>query len=141
MTALRQKPLKRFCNISQRSRVDENLESKRILVLASAMPKTGHPLNQFATPWPAEVLRRLRDDFSITTAEELISAAANSAPHLRSALELDLHRWNDLVQRAYDAVEPSIRDFLAEPLASPFGKGAVLNETENLPPDYQKYLG
>ena len=105
-----------------------------------AVQKSGHPLKQLTIPLSAELLDYLCEGFSITTAEELISATANGAIHLRSALDLKSDEWNDLVHRAYTAVEPSIRDFLAEPLASPFGKGAILNDIENLPPDYRIYL-
>jgi len=105
------------------------------------MQKTGQSLIQLTIPLPAEILDRLRDEFSITTAEELISAAAHRASHLRRALGLTPDQWIDLVLPAYEAVEPSVRDFFAEPLALPFGKGAVLNRTENLPADYQSYLG
>lgn len=104
------------------------------------MRKTGRPLDQLTVSLPIEILDRLREEFSITTAEELISAAANRASHLRRALDLSLNEWIDLVLPAYEAVEPAIRDFLAERLVLPFGKGAVLNETENLPRDYKNYL-
>ena len=105
------------------------------------MQKMGHPLNQFAIPLPAEILDHLCDEFSITTAEELVSASANCAAHLRNALDFPRHEWDDLVRLAYNAVEPSIRDFLAEPLVSPFGKGAVLCKSQNLPGEYLRYLG
>ena len=104
------------------------------------MRKTGQPLGQLTAPVPTGIIDRLRDEFSITTAEELISAAANRAAHLRRALDLTLDEWIALVLPAYEAVEPTIRDFLAERLVLPFGKGAVLNETESLPDDYPNYL-
>ena len=104
------------------------------------MQKAGQSLIWLTIPLPTEILDRLRDEFSITTAEELISAAANRASHLRGALGLTPDQWIDLVLPAYEAVEPSVRDFFAEPLASTFGKGAVLNKAENLPADYQSYL-
>jgi hypothetical protein len=105
------------------------------------MQKTGPSLIHLAIPLPTKILDRLRDEFSITTAEELVSAAANRASHLRRALNLTLDQWIDLLLPAYEAVEPTLRDFFAEPLASPFGKGAALNKTENVPADYQNYLG
>jgi hypothetical protein len=120
---------------------EEVLECDRLNSIASAMQKTGQSLTQLAITPPSEILNRLRDEFSITTAEELVSAAANRASHLRHALNLTLEQWIDLLLPAYQAVKPSVRDFFAEPLASPFGRGAVLNKTENLPADYQSYLG
>ncbi len=104
------------------------------------MQKMGHPLTQFAIPLPAVTLERLCDEFSITTAEELVSASANCAAHLRIALDFTRHGWDDMVRLAYNSVEPSIRDFLLAPFASPFGKGAVLCKNENLPGDYSRYL-
>ena len=104
------------------------------------MQKTGRPLNQLPISLPEEILDRLCDEFSITTAEELVSASANRASHLRIALGFTRHQWDDLVRLAYNDVEPSIRDFLTEPLATPFGKGAVLCKNQNLPGDYLRYL-
>ena len=105
------------------------------------MQKMGHPLNQLTIPLSAEILDRLGAEFSITTAEELVAASANRAAHLRNALNLTKQEWDDMVRLAYNAVDPSVRDFLAESLVSPFGKGAVLTRTEKLPDDYPTYQG
>ena len=86
------------------------------------------------------MLAELQNSFSINTAEELFAAAAASGDHLQDILGLDEFTWDEIMERVSDALDPNVRELLAEPLPSPYGKGAVLKRNAKLPVDYEKYL-
>src|SRR5437016_5367992 len=70
------------------------------------MVKPGHHLADFEVRVSENLLNGLQKQFSITTAEELIAANANSGQRLREALVADEKDWNNLLNLAGQAIGP-----------------------------------
>ena len=68
--------------------------------------KPGHALVDVAADFPESVLRGLRNDFSITTAEELISADRISGERLRESLAVDPSKWTALMKEVRAVLPP-----------------------------------
>jgi len=95
------------------------------------MKKPGHDLKDIAGHSPPNLLEGLQSRFSITTAEELISATAQSGDQLRKALAVGHKDWDYLVTIAGNVLGPEERQRLSTPIARK-PAGAVL---ERLTPD------
>ena len=81
------------------------------------MKKPGHYLADIAGQSPPNLLEGLQSRFAITTAEELISATAQSGDQLREALAVDHKDWDDLVTTAGNILGPEERQRLSGPMA------------------------
>jgi hypothetical protein len=66
--------------------------------------KPGHALAEIATDFPETLLEGLRKQFSITTAEELISADRISGDRLRESLAIEQSTWKDVIGRVLNVL-------------------------------------
>src|SRR5438874_7145579 len=99
------------------------------------MPKNGHQLSQLVPRFPAEVSRRLGEDFSIRTAEELLGlAVTQDLISFSRALAVTPESLKRALQIAREVVDPEFLREIDRP-ADRFATGARIDETFELPPE------
>lgn len=108
----------------------------RDCALSCGVQKAGQRLDELNVP--ASVLLALRDRFSISTAEELVSACAFGEERFREALSVDEHTWRSLLKNVRDSLPADLREQLEKPVRARFGKGAVLDR--KAPADLERFL-
>ena len=89
------------------------------------MQKPGSPLKGSITDLGGEVLTRLRDEFSITTVEELVSASTRGGDNLRLHLGLTPVKWASICDAARKFLSPETVSHLERPIPSRLPKGAT----------------
>lgn len=105
------------------------------------MNKSGHPLSGLTPQVSGELLRLLRERFSITTAEELVSATLVDGTSFRAALPVDESTWDRVVRDATSVIDEDMLEMLRAPVRTRYATGAVLTKRTALPPDAAKYRG
>lgn len=105
------------------------------------MQKQGLPLPTAIKDLGDAVLARLREEFSITTVEEFISASAHSGDHLRVHLCLTSEQWNKACQTGRSLLSSETAGRLQRPVHSRFAKGAALIPGLQPGSDLSRYLG
>jgi hypothetical protein len=91
------------------------------------LKKDGIQLHDILASSEEDCVRRLRDEFSITTAEELFCASLKRPDALRQHLNLTNEKWA-MLMRAIEAVLPlEVRRKLELPLTRHFAKGSRLH--------------
>ena len=80
----------------------------------------------------------LRTRFSISTAEEFVSAVARSGEALKKELVVENSVWEAAIKSAQIALPNEIRKALETPSPTRFGKGAVLASGASA--ELRKYL-
>jgi hypothetical protein len=103
--------------------------------------KSGHPLSGLTPQVSGELLRLLRERFSITTAEELVSATLVDGTSFRAALPVDESTWDRVVRDATSVIGQDMLEMLRAPVRTRFGTGAVRTKRAPLPPDAEKHQG
>jgi hypothetical protein len=86
--------------------------------------KPGHSLREIDR-FPVEVTDRLRDELSVTTAEEFVDLGNRMRGRLRSVLQLDDRLLRELLEAATDTLSPQQRREVLEPRRGhyPFATG------------------
>ena len=103
------------------------------------MQKPGHPLRDLGEVLPAPIRDTLRDEFSITTAEELVGAAGCSSAALREHLQLDEPAWQSVLGAARAVCSRALISEAPAP-AIRHGKGAWLKRSSSLQPGLDEHL-
>src|SRR5919198_1550766 len=99
------------------------------------MPKNGHQLSLLIPQFPAEVSRKLAEDFSVTTAEEFLGlAVTQDARTLARALSVTPQLLDRALQSARNAVDPAFLRELERPVEH-HATGARIDELFQLPPE------
>ena len=101
------------------------------------MNKPGHALHSLDCPLLPEAMDTLRDQYSITTAEELASAAVHAGNALRERLAVSDEVWQETLKAARAVCSPEL---MTADKPQKFGKGAVFKRLEEVRPDLEKYL-
>ena len=101
------------------------------------MQKQGHALRSLDCSLSPSARDALRDQFSITTAEELVSAATHSSDALREHLQLTDEAWQTTLTAARAACSPEL---IKEAAPQKYAKGAVLKRAGDVRPDLDKFL-
>lgn len=86
--------------------------------------KTGHSLREIDR-FPRDLLDRLRDELSVTTAEEFVDLGHRLPEQLRSALQVGDELFRDLYAAAFGALSPQQRREIMAPKREsyPFATG------------------
>jgi hypothetical protein len=94
--------------------------------------KLGHPLREISS-FPGELVARLRDEFSVTTAEEFVGLWRAARKNLEEALG-DAEQTEVLVRKAMESLSPTELQAIveAERRSYPFATG------HDPPPDGRK---
>jgi hypothetical protein len=86
--------------------------------------KPGEPL-AVVPGFPTKLAAQLRDQLSVTTAEEFVDLAHRHSELLASALSINPQELEELLSRAAQAIPPEVRDEImhADPLDHSFSTG------------------
>jgi len=103
---------------------------KQGLRLANAIPDLGE-----------DALARLRDEFSIITVEEFISASARSGDQLRLHIGLTREQWDKACRTGRNLISTETASRLERPIGGRFPKGAVLAPGILANSDLSRHLG
>lgn len=82
----------------------------------------------------------MQEEFSISTAEELVSAAARAGEQMRAHLSVDTVLWLRLLDSVRNIFSEEELRSLETPLKEKFSKGARLGKASNIDPDLEKYV-
>lgn len=73
--------------------------------------KDGIPLASLSW-FPAEARQKLRDELSVTTAEEFIGLAESASGQVSSLIDLDEKQFADLVERVFKVLPADVQQTL-----------------------------
>lgn len=104
------------------------------------MKKQGHPLKELVPVFPQELLESLRDEFSISTAEELVSLAAGSGERMKAHLHVPNTLWSRVIRAARAIFSEEELHSLETPAIEKFPKGAILGKRATRDEDLEKYI-
>ncbi len=92
------------------------------------MKRNGYRVAALSSILPAKFVRSLRDEFSITTAEEFVWAVSQAGEQIRKHLKMDKKQWDKIVREVRSALPRSVLTRMQRPSTTRFSKGAILEK-------------